>query len=334
LAELEALGHSAASALASSVRWHLRAVSDDERTVLARLATFRGPVDPDHALAVVAGPGLGVEATSRALDGLVERRLLRVDDERLVLDRRLLEVIHSWRADEDGRDDHLLRYVDRFVGVAEAFDAAGPTVPVSWLDDDLDDVCAALRIACDRGTPAAYRLAAALGPHWHELDRWSELEAISDWLSTRSPTDGELAWVAAVARVSFAASGIPAAAVHALRDEAMAIAALDHDEVSAQFLTFAAASSALERGVDGPARELFRRAAAIGNEPVATAIAARLLSTGIGPSTTEHAAYLEARDAAEPVPSGPTETVRGHRCDPVWAAGARRHHARREDGAR
>lgn len=341
LAELETLGGAASAALGSSVHWHLRSISEDERTLLTRLAVFRGPVDPDDALAVVAGTGLDTDAATRALDGLTGRRVLRVDAGRLVLDGRLREVVRSWSSAEERAvdtqghpyvDGHVERYVERFVGVAERFDAAGVTTATGRIAADLDDVLGALAVARDREMPAAYRLAAALGPRWHELDRWEELEATSEWLATRSPTDGELVWVAAVARVSFAAAGIAGAAVHGLHDEATAIAALDHDEASSLFLAYRPAVAALDRGEPGPAEELFRRASSLGIEAVAVAVAIRLLVAAGTPGAAEHAAYVAARADPDAAVAGVATGGIDQRRDPIAAAAARTGAAGRDDG--
>lgn len=293
-AELEQLGRSATSALASSTHWHLRALADDDRAVLRRCATFRRAAAPDAVLAVVVGDGLDADAVTASLGLLTERRVLRDDDGRLHLDDRFREVIATWPPD-DRRDAVAGRHVAWFTSVAERFEASGSLVSASWLVDDLADVMAALAEAMERSTPEAYRMLRALAPRWHELDRWPELWAASTWLATRSPSDGELAWVAAVSRVSFAAAGRPDADVHRLRDEAVAVARLDHDDVSSDYLAFGPSAAALAEGDPTPALDLFHAAVAHGTEAVALAIADRLVEAPSPGRRSDLVAYLAQR---------------------------------------
>lgn len=304
LRELDELGGAATTALSSSMHWHLRSLGDDERSVLRRLALFRRSIDPDDALAVVTGPDLPADRAAAALRVLTERRVVQVDGERLVLGERLLEVVSSWPPVDD---DTVDRYVDRFAGVAERFESAGVAVSPAWLDDDLDDVLGAVEIATRREMPAAFRLVRALAPRWHELGRWDELAATARWLAGRSPTDGELAWVAAVSRLVFACAGVPDADVHELADEAVAVAALDHDDLSAAYLSFRAAAASLDAGDHEPAAELFEWASALGAEPLAAALAARL-AVAVDPARPAWSNYLAVRADG------------GHDRDPIAAA--------------
>ena len=111
-------------------------------------------------------------------------------------------------------------------------------------------ICCALRRSCAEhlpGLPADH----ALAPRWQELDRPDDLDAACRWLCTRPPSDGELAWVAAVARAVFAARDVPSSPIHGLREEAAAIASLDHDEVAAEYLAAAVASTRAPSEVEG-----------------------------------------------------------------------------------
>lgn len=327
--QLEQLGSSASSAFASSGAWHLRDLDDDDRTVLQRCAVFRRSMVPDAALAVVAGGRIGQTVAQSALARLIERRVLRDDGERLHLDDRFRQVIDTWPPD-DGHDDVVDRHVAWCTAVVERFDSGGAMLPASWLSADLADVMAAVREACDRELPHAYHLLRMLAPRWHELDRWGELWAASSWLASRPPSDGELDWVAAVSRVSFAAAGRPDADVHRLHDEAVAIALLDHDLPSHDYLSFGSSAATLAGGDAAPALELFDAATAHGSEPVALALATRLLGSSQPHRRDELAAYLRDR----------TDGV-GHR-DPIDAVDARRapleagadpHTDRRETGS-
>jgi hypothetical protein len=318
--ELEHLGSSATSALASSTHWHLRGLGEDERSVLQGCAMFRRPAAPDAVLAVVVGDGLDADAAASSLALLTERRVLRDDGGRLHLDDRFREAIGGWPPDPR-HEGVLRRYVVWFADVAERFDASGVLVSASWLVDDLADVMAATAEARVHDLPETYRLLRSLGPRWHELDRWPDLWAASTWLVSTTPSDGELAWVAAVARVSFAAAGDPAADVHRLRDEAAAIARLDRDDVSGDFLAFGPSVSALAAGEPTAAFDLFDAAVAHGTDAVALAVASRLVGSPHPDRRSELEAYLVQR-AEGGTSRDPIEAVAAH--------GRRR----REDGAR
>lgn len=317
--ELEQLGSSASSALASSAHWHLRALGASERAVLQRCAMFRRSAAPDAVVAVAVGDGADADAAAASLALLTERRVLRDEGGRLHLDDRFREVIRTWPP-EARRDLVVGRYVDWFAEVTERFDASGVLVSASWLLDDLADVMVALAGAQQRSLPQAYRMLRSLAPRWHELDRWPELWAASTWLTTRSPSDGELAWVAAVSRVSFAAAGRPDADVHRLREEAVAIARLDHDEASGDFLAFGPSVAALADGDPAAALDLFDAAVVHGTEAVALAVASRLVDSPCRDRRAELESYLSHRAEG------------GVQRDPV-AALAAHGRSRREDGS-
>jgi len=59
--------------LEAMMTWTVSALSDDDRSLLARLATLRGRWRPEHAIEVCGGSG--------ALHGLVDRSLLSLDDD-------------------------------------------------------------------------------------------------------------------------------------------------------------------------------------------------------------------------------------------------------------
>ena len=310
LRELDELGSGASAALSSSTHWHLRSIGDVERLVLGRLTVFQRSIDPDAALTVVAGSGVDLAVASEALGVLTERRVVGVDGDRLVVGDRFRDAIRSWPHDT-AMPEVRRRYIGWFTEVVERFAGGGGTMPVSWIADELADVMAALGTARASSPRAAYRLIRSIGPRWHELDRWEELIETSAWLATRSPSDGELDWAAAVARLTFAAAGLREAEVHRLRDEAVAIAGLDGDVASSLFLEFAPIVE--RRDLDG-ALDLFDRAIAADVDAVALAIASAMTAAGAGSS------FPEARRAITYLASRvDVETFR----DPVAAATVR-----------
>ncbi|MBB4911288.1 BTAD domain-containing putative transcriptional regulator [Actinophytocola algeriensis] len=151
--------------LAAVIDWSWRLLTDDERTVLRRLAVHVGGCTLAAAEAVCA-----VDEVLDLLSGLVDRSLVaRVDGSRY----RLLESVSVYCLDrlrDAGEEDAVRRrHADHYLALAEQADLHGPAQR-EWLRV-LDAEAANMRAALDTfrrsSTPVqALRLTTSLGWHW------------------------------------------------------------------------------------------------------------------------------------------------------------------------
>lgn len=103
-------------------------------------------------------------------------------------------------------------------------------LPLSLLAPDEGDVLAALGASMGSDDPStAYRILVALGATWSTIGRPEIGEQAAIWLTSRSPSDGEETWAAAVLRSCHERAGDPASPIHRFADEAVAIAELVGD---------------------------------------------------------------------------------------------------------
>ena len=82
----------------------------------------------------------------------------------------------------------------------------------------------------------AYRILVALGAELRGLGHPEAADRAAAWLCTRTPSDGEERWAAAVARLCFEQADDPAAEIHAFAEEARAIAEMVNDDISVDFV--------------------------------------------------------------------------------------------------
>ncbi|MEQ1703529.1 MAG: hypothetical protein ABMA25_25765, partial [Ilumatobacteraceae bacterium] len=80
-------------------------------------------------------------------------------------------------------------------------------------------------------------------------ERQDVVAALGEWLSGRSPSDSEQQWAAAVARLSLALVDRSESPIHALHEEALAVAEIVHDRDSPGYLARAAALRATAASV-------------------------------------------------------------------------------------
>ncbi|HEX7837820.1 MAG TPA: hypothetical protein VF469_10175, partial [Kofleriaceae bacterium] len=142
-------------------------LSEQERTVLRRLAVFSG-----GATAAAAERVCGVEAALDVLDALTDKSLLvTAGDGRY----RMLETIKAYglaKLDEAGERERVRRaHADYFAELAETADPhLRRAEQLVWLDRlaaEHDNINAALRAAIAAGdAPSAVRLVAAAGWYW------------------------------------------------------------------------------------------------------------------------------------------------------------------------
>ena len=178
--------------LAASVEWSYELLDEVERRVLRRLAGFAGPFSLVAAEAVVAAPGeVDPIAVFDVLSRLVDKSLVLADDPAGEAPYRLLETIRAFavnRAREAGeltavRDSHSAWWCARLEGLG----VTGPTDDVvALVDDNHDDLVAALSWAADRDTELGLRLLWPLARAFMGTGRAGDAMPAFDALLTRA----------------------------------------------------------------------------------------------------------------------------------------------------
>ena len=223
--------------LASSIAWTYQFLPPEAQIALRRLAAFRGEFEIDAAAAVVAGAGLDGTTSANAIRTLFEQNLLSFDDDagRVNMAPAIRVFAEELLAGSDDLTGVSARHGAWFAALVEQFD--DQTMPLSLLAPDEADVIAALDASMAGDDPSvALRILATLGAHWRNLGYPEVADRAAAWVCTRTPSDGEERWAAAVARLCLAHSGDPDAAIHAFADEALAIAELAGDERTVELL--------------------------------------------------------------------------------------------------
>jgi predicted ATPase len=232
-----------ARTLASSIEWTYQLLDVDAQAALRRLGVFRGDMEIDAATAVIRGGALDDPATAAALRRLFDQQLLTFDDAfgRAGMSAAVRSFARERLLVSEDVDELTARHGAWFAAVAERFDDRSGTddaLPMSLLAPDEGDVIAALQTSIESDRPSvAYRILVALGAKWSSLGRPEVGEQAARWLSSRSPSDGEEMWAAAVVRACHERSADPTSPIHGFADEALAIAELVGDDESARFLT-------------------------------------------------------------------------------------------------
>ena len=247
-----------ARTLASSIEWTYQLLDVDAQAAFRRLGVFRGDIEIDAANSVVRGGALDGRAAAVALRRLFDQQLLTFDDAsgRAGVSAAVRAFARELLLTSADVDEVTRRHGEWFAAVAERFgDNVGvdQELPMSLLAPDEGDVLAALDASIESDPPTiAYRILVALGAKWSSIGRPEVGERVAAWLSTRSPSDGEEMWAAAVARACFERSNDAGSPIHQFADEALAIAELVGDGESPRFV-FGAHHGA---GVDGTARSV------------------------------------------------------------------------------
>jgi len=164
--------------LRATIEWSHDLLSEDEKTLFARISVFAGGSTLDAAEAVT-------DADLDTLASLVDKSLLRHTDERFWM----LETIREYaaeRLEESGEAEEMgRRHAEHFLALAEE---AEPSVlganPTAWLDRlerDHDNLRVALDRLVDAGeTHLGLRLAGAVWEFWclrgHAAEGWRRLE--------------------------------------------------------------------------------------------------------------------------------------------------------------
>jgi len=225
--------------LASSIAWTYQLLPADAQLALRRLAVFRGEFEVDAATAVVTGPGLDEAAVAGAIQRLFQQNLMAFDDDagRISIPPAIRAFARDRLADSVDRAGALARHGSWFAAVAERFSDAGSAMPVSLLAPDQPDVLAALETSMHSSDPTvAYRVLVALGAEMTNLGHPDVVDRAAAWLCSRTPSDGEERWAAAVARLCFDQAEDRTADIHGFADEARAIAEMVDDPRSMTFI--------------------------------------------------------------------------------------------------
>lgn len=236
--------------LTSSIEWTYQLLDGGAQTALRRLGAFRGDIEIDAATAVIRGHGLDDRAAALAIRRLLDQQLLTFDraSGRAGMSAAVRKFAHDLLHQSDDAAAVISRHGEWFAMVAERFGAqpdADEALPMSLLAPDEADVLAALDASMGSEPPTiAYRILVALGASWSSIGRPEVGQRVAQWLSTRSPGDGEEMWAAAVARACAERSDDPASPIHRFADEALAIAELVGDDVSPRHLAGSAPSVA------------------------------------------------------------------------------------------
>jgi len=158
--------------LRAALDWSHQLLDPAEREVLAELSVFAGGSTLESAASVHGGDPLD------ALDRLVDRSLVGFDGR-----YRLLETVRAYaheRLREQGRLDALrMRHLDHFTALAEAAEplialGASDDTWMARLDDEADNLRAALATALASRPEIAPRLVAALSWYWFDRGRLRE----------------------------------------------------------------------------------------------------------------------------------------------------------------
>lgn len=161
--------------LRAALDWGYTLLTEAERMLLWRLSIFAGGWTMAAAEGVVAGDGLPADEVAPLLSRLVTKSLVQVEHPEGGMRYRLLEPIRQYAAEYLAASGEAAtwhqRHADHFLTLAEE---AGPALATGersgWLmqlEEEHDNLRAALRRLIAQGDGAAVRLAAALGPFWH-----------------------------------------------------------------------------------------------------------------------------------------------------------------------
>jgi non-specific serine/threonine protein kinase len=168
--------------LRATVDWSDALLSEPERALLRRLSVFAGGWTLEAAEAVAIGGGIQMHAVPELLAILVDKSLVVADHQRGAVRYRLLETIRQYARERLEEVDEADRTRDRHlafcVGLAEEAEPKlrGPEarMVMQRLDDEHDNLRAALDWALGTDAESAQRLSGALGWFWWARDTHTE----------------------------------------------------------------------------------------------------------------------------------------------------------------
>ncbi len=164
--------------LLAVVEWSWDLLDEDERRLAADLSVFLGGATGELITAVCGEADV-------ALAGLVDKSLVRLDEDSRYQMLETIRVFAAERLAESGRADEvrnrLAAYLTDQMAIAEgALRGPDQMYWLDWITAERDNLGGALRWAIDSGDSlTAYRLAGYLGWYWLLSD--SHVEAV-DWL--------------------------------------------------------------------------------------------------------------------------------------------------------
>ena len=184
--------------LRGAVDWSYELLESPEQLVFQRCSVFTGGFTLEAAEDVVGGESVAPLDVVDLVSGLVNKSMILVDDAGARTRYRMLETLRDYSAErlaESGgtgrvRNRHSLYYL----GVAECLGprllAEDPEVPRQELDDEYDNMRAALACSDDTAkSDVLLRLVRALEPYWQQRGMWRE--ALSWILTARADTSDD-----------------------------------------------------------------------------------------------------------------------------------------------
>lgn len=169
--------------LRATIDWSHDLLTDPERALFRRFSVFAGGFTLDDAAGVCPGDSVTTQTVVDVVAALVDKSLVEPAFEKRTKTRyRLLETIREYAAErlfESAEEDLTRRrHADYFLGLAETaargLDGPEQTQWFDRLDDEHDNLRAALDWARVAQPPLVSRLAAALGWFWKTRGHVSE----------------------------------------------------------------------------------------------------------------------------------------------------------------
>src|SRR5580765_288286 len=174
--------------LEATLDWSHELLSDEERSLLRRLAIFSGSFALEAVEDVCAGEGLEADQVALLLADLVDKSLVGSEDRRAQRRYRLLETIRSYAASRlvvsGERPALAARHAAWLVNLVTGLDGQ-----LTGLDSEQGNLRVALETLLDTNPEEALRLSAAVWPFWL---RRIELPEARHWLTEsleRAPGD-------------------------------------------------------------------------------------------------------------------------------------------------
>ena len=291
--------------LRAAVDWSYDALPAEEAAMFRRLAVFAGSFPLDAAEAVCAGAG----DVFGPLSGLVDKSMVVAEQSHGATRYRLSETMRRYAeerlaedgAEETARRDAHLAWVCGLVAQAEP-ELRGPD-QARWLralDDDLDDVRAALRWGVERRDARALAAVAGLERFWELRGYFSEgrrwLEALLAATGAGGPPPARAKALRAAAILAQRQGDYePARALHT---DSLSLARSAGDERGVAAAVHGLGNLAALQGELAAARDLYEEALAIGRRLDDDHVVAAAL-TNLGTVAQNQASFDEARAFGE-----------------------------------